>query len=67
VQQTRIWSIAIFEQNIPPAPILLRIYCKSSNFTGPDEEVTSLITSAPRSGTIKFPVLSDEQKSITLE
>ena len=47
----RIWSISLSEQNTPPAPILLRILCKSSNFTGSNEEFTSIITSAPRFGT----------------
>ena len=44
--------------------ILLRILCKSSNFTGSDEEFTSFITSAPRSGTTKFPVLRAMSKNL---
>lgn len=43
--------------NIPAGPILLNILCKSSNLTGPDEEVTSLIASAPRFVAVKFPAL----------
>lgn len=51
-------SNALSEKKIPPGLILLKILCKSSNFTGPDDEVTSLITSAPRFGTTKFPALN---------
>lgn len=47
----------MFGVGIPVCPILFKILCRSSNFTGPDEEVTSLITSAPKFGTIKLPAL----------
>ena len=49
---------------IPAGPILLNILCKSSNLTGPDEEVTSLIASAPRFVTVKFPVLKSFDRKI---
>lgn len=47
---------------IPAGPILLSILCKSSNLTGPDEEVTSLIASAPKFVTVKFPALKSLDK-----
>lgn len=42
---------------IPPGSMLLRILLKSSNFTGPAEELTSLIASAAKPGLTKFPAL----------
>lgn len=45
----------------PAGPMLLKILCRSSSFTAPDDEVTSLDTSAPKFGTIKFPALENIQ------
>lgn len=43
--------------------MLLKILCRSSSLTGPEEELTSLITSAPVLGTTKFPVLKNTNKN----
>lgn len=39
--------------------MLLKILWRSSNFTGPEEEVTSLLPSAPKFGSNKIPALED--------
>lgn len=45
------------QTSLPAAPMLLNILWRSSILTGPDEDVTSLITSVPKFGKTKFPAL----------